>query len=218
MRLTRYFGTFACVCALAGYVHALDAPPEEFPSFAELEAAGAVFGEIRIDNQNIFDLQDERESNVLFRFANAIHIRTKPQVIRGQLLFRSGDRVSVRRIVETERLLRTHQYLYEVNIRPAAYRDGVVDVVVTTRDTWSLVPGVSFSRSGGANRGGLALRDSNALGSGAFVGFSRTADPTRSGNELRFRLPNAIDGWTNGILASVLDGGRHASPNEQPFP
>ena len=29
------------------------------------------------------------------------------------------------------------------------------------------------------------------------LGISRTTDPTRTGNELRLRLPNAIDGWTN---------------------
>src|SRR5713226_1945762 len=33
-------------------------PQSALPSFTELEAAGAVIGEIRIDPQNIFDLKD----------------------------------------------------------------------------------------------------------------------------------------------------------------
>jgi len=36
-------------------------------SFRELEAAGAIIGEIRINNQNIFDLDDPKENNALFR-------------------------------------------------------------------------------------------------------------------------------------------------------
>src|SRR6267143_6446941 len=34
----------------------------KIPSFAELEAAGAVIGEVRIDNGNIFDLANERKT------------------------------------------------------------------------------------------------------------------------------------------------------------
>jgi len=49
----------------------------KIPSFADLEAAGAVIGEVRIDNRNIFDLADEKENGILYRAANAIHIRTQ---------------------------------------------------------------------------------------------------------------------------------------------
>ena len=73
----------------------------KIPSFAELEAAGAVIGEVRIDNRNIFDLTDEKENGILYRAANAIHIRTQDWVVRRQLLFKPGERVSVRLIEET---------------------------------------------------------------------------------------------------------------------
>src|SRR5882672_1716746 len=56
------------------------------PSLAELEAAGAVIGEIRIDPQNIFDLSDPRENNFIYRIANAIHVVSRPEVVRETLL------------------------------------------------------------------------------------------------------------------------------------
>src|SRR5262249_17512626 len=68
---------------------------EKIPSLAELEAAGAVIGNIRVVTHNIFDADDERENNAAYRAANAIHIQTRPSVIEDKLLFKSGDRVSV---------------------------------------------------------------------------------------------------------------------------
>ena len=47
------------------------------PTFEELEAEGAIIGEIRINNQNIFNLDDPRENNALYRAANKLHIRTR---------------------------------------------------------------------------------------------------------------------------------------------
>jgi hypothetical protein len=37
------------------------------PTLAELEAAGSVIGEIRINTQNVFDPDDARESGFLYR-------------------------------------------------------------------------------------------------------------------------------------------------------
>ena len=124
---------------------------EPLPSFAELEAAGAVIGKILVDPQDIFDEADPRENYGLYRLLNTLHINTRASVIRRQLLFRSGERVSRQRIEETERLLRANSYLYDVSIRPVALRQGVVDIEVRTRDTWTLQPGASYSRGGGSD-------------------------------------------------------------------
>src|SRR5262245_30713648 len=136
------------------------------PSLAELEAAGAVVGEIRIVTHNIFDLDNERENNAFYRAANAIHIQTRPGIVRSKLLFKTGDRVSVHAIDETERLLRSYRISYDVSIVPVAYHDGVADIEVRTRDTWTLQPGFSASRSGGANRTNVGLTETNAFGTG----------------------------------------------------
>src|SRR3989304_5199181 len=68
-----------------------NAPEERLPSDEELAAGGAVIGEIVIRNENIFDISDPRENNWLFRLTNKLHARTRPWLIRNQLLFRTGD-------------------------------------------------------------------------------------------------------------------------------
>jgi outer membrane protein assembly factor BamA len=202
--------------------------PEEderaVPTFAELEAAGAVIGDIRIDSENIFDLADARENNAVFGFINRLHIGTRPQVIRKQLLFKSGDRVSARVIDETERLLRANSYFYDVFIRPVAFHDGLVDIDVRTRDTWSFVPSLSVSRAGGFNNGSLGFRDSNFLGTGVRVAVSAKSSTDssameRTGSQLEFLYPNAFDGHTAIAykVSSFSDGKSQAASIERPF-
>src|ERR1043166_5391683 len=122
----------ACVAAASPVLAA-----EALPTFAELEAEGAVIGEIRIDTHNIFDLNDPGGSNFFSRAANALHIKTQPWFIRSYLLFRTGDYVQARLIEETERLIRQNSTVYDVQIRPTRYEDGVVDIEVHTRATWT---------------------------------------------------------------------------------
>ena len=179
------------------------------PSFAELEAAGAVIGKILIQPHDIFDPGDPRENNALFRLANRLHATTRPSVIERDVLFKPGDRVSVRIIDETERLLRTNRYLHDVQIRPVNYRDGVVDVEVVTRDTWSLDPGLSASRAGGANAGRVSLREYNLLGSGITAGISYSSNVDRAGTEVGF-ADNHLFGNRTGIAYTygVLDVGK----------
>lgn len=183
------------------------------PSFAELEALGARIGEIRIAPLDIFDLDDPRESNALFWAANKLHVRTRPATIERELLFKPGDRVSARAIEETERILRANRHLYHVGIRPVAYRDGVVDIEVQTRDTWSFDPGFNFSRAGGANSARLALREYNLFGTGIAVGVSRASTPDRKGNEFSISDNHVFGGWAALSLGVALDdrGGRSQS-------
>ena len=128
------------------------------PTFAQLESAGAVIREIRINPQNIFNLADSDEDNWLFRLANRLHIGTRPTVIEKILLFKSGERVSVQKIEETERLLRSVRFLYDVEIKPVAHADGMVDIEVATRDTWTIDVTGSLSRSGGNNKTSIGIQ------------------------------------------------------------
>jgi len=117
--------------------------------------------------------------------------------VRQSLLFNSGEPLSVRLIEESERLLRGNGYLYDVRFQPVAYHDGVVDIEVTTRDTWTLEPGFNFSRQGGSNTSGLTLKEQNLLGTGIAIGVGRTSDVDRTGREYFISQNHAFGGWTN---------------------
>ena len=170
------------------------APAAALPGFAELEAAGARIGRIRIVTQNVFDLDDPAENHPLFRLANRLHPTTRPAVIERALTFRSGDPVRATVIEEAERVLRTFRFLYDVRIRPIAYADGVVDVEVVTRDTWTLDPGIGASRAGGANAGSVSISEGNLLGTGTSIGFGVFRNVERTGTEFRIANERAFGG------------------------
>ncbi len=102
------------------------------------------------------------------------------------MLFKSGDPVSVQRIDETLRLLRETSYLYAAEIRPIAYHDGVVDVEVMTRDTWTLDPGLGYSRKGGENQTKYGIKELNLLGTGAGIEWQRTDYEGDTVDDLQF--------------------------------
>ena len=168
-------------------VHPGYGPPDYtpgLPSDATLEKEGAVIGEVLIDNQNIFNLDDPKDDNKIFRLADRLHIKTRAKVVRQQLLFKPGDRYSHRLVEESERLLRAQSYFYDAWIRPVRYHDGVVDLKITTKDVWTLNPGFNFGRSGGTNSTGAQLEEENLLGTGAALKYEYQSNVDRSGSSI----------------------------------
>jgi outer membrane protein assembly factor BamA len=196
-----------------------DSAPTPIPTFEELEASGAVIRDIQVNTEDIFDLDDPKENNALFRLANRLNIITRPSVIARQLLFKVGEPVSARLIAETERLLRAKSYLQDVSIRPVAWEDGQVDIVVRTRDAWTLEPSFSFSREGGKNSSGLSFTESNLLGTGVSIGVENKSDVDRTGTIFDIAHPNAFGGRTEiGYqYADFEDGERHQTSLIRPF-
>ncbi len=219
VRAFLYAAGLILLASLHGRAGAQEPSRAPLPTFAELEAAGATIGEIRVLAQDIFDTSDPKEDKLLFRWANALHIQTRPSVIRRALLFQSGEPVSVRLIEETERLLRSNRYLYDVQFRPAAYHDGVVDIEVLTRDTWSLDIGASAGRTGGANSSGIHIKEYNVLGTGTTLSLGRSNKVDRSGTEFRFANDRAFGTWASVDLshATNSDGKRNAASIVRPF-
>jgi len=189
----------ACLAVGAGTTRSEERAGEEpaLPSAADLEAAGAVIGEVIYARQNIFDLTNPAENNALYRLANRLHIVTREAVIRNQLLFRPGDRFSKRRVEESERLLRQNAYLYDAKIEPVRYENGVVDVRVRTRDVWTLIPGLSLSRSGGENRSKATLSERNLLGRGVSLRLDYAKNVDRESTSFAYYDRNLGHSWTS---------------------
>lgn len=175
------------------------------PSDKELEALHAVIGKIYINNRNIFDLQNPKDNVPIFRLADQLHVKTRDGVIRNDLLFHTGDRYSRRILDETERILRSNSYFYDAWIVPVSYHNGVVDVSVTTSDVWTLDPGFSFGRSGGANSTGFDLEELNLLGSGAAVTLGHTTNIDRSQSTVGVSDPNIFGTWISASASYAND-------------
>jgi hemolysin activation/secretion protein len=198
----------------------IDEPrPADVPSDAELEAQGAVIGRVDVDIHNIFDQRDPREDNGLFRLANTLHIRTKPATVRAQLLFTSGDKYLARKLAETERALRLLPYVYDARIIPVHYADGKVDIRVTTKDVWTLSPGVSFGRTGGTNDTKFNLQDTNLFGFGKTLQVSHGDTVDRSTDTITYADPNVFGSrWTSSLAYSdSSDGSQRSFQAIHPF-
>jgi len=185
---------------LATVLASLALAEDALPGAQELEATGAIIGVISFDKQNVFDTTQPGENKSLFRLANRWHMLTRDSVIEQQLLLSEGDRFSQRLVEESERLLRQNSYLYDAKIEPVAYENGIVDLQVSTRDLWTLMPGASVSRSGGENRTRLSVSERNLLGRGVSLRLSYADDVDRESTSFQYYDKNIGRSWTSFFL------------------
>ncbi len=184
-----------------------------------LEEAHAQIGDITIVAENIFDPNDPKERRTIHRWANAIHVITKPRVIDTQLLFEPGDAYSKQRVEETERLLRSNRYLREATVSATSIENGVVNLEVRTSDVWTLDPSVSFGRKGGVNRGGVGLKEFNLFGTGASIGIGYKSDVDRDTLSLKYLDRNIFSSRYSLLTeyTNASDGYAHRIGLEKPF-
>jgi len=173
------------------------------PEPQELETSGARIGQIDIDVEDIFDTSNPKEDWAPYRLANRLHINTQDDAVRSQLLLQPEDLYSQQKIEETERLLRGRRYIYDAWIEPVCYHDDddTVDMRVRVRDVWSLNPGVSFSRKGGANGASAEIEDQDFLGRGETVALSYTSNVDRTSTRALYEDPQLFGSWWRGRFA-----------------
>lgn len=124
--------------------------------------------EVRIDNNSIFELEDESESRFewAYRTANALHFRTRSWVIRRELLVRPGDCYDAFLLEESERLLRNYRFLARARVEGVGRPDGDWVVEVETHDEWSTKMDVRVGTDDGLKLEGFSLGEDNLLGTG----------------------------------------------------
>ncbi|KAF7768815.1 hypothetical protein PCIT_a3317 [Pseudoalteromonas citrea] len=183
------------------------------------EGQDKTISHIKLAQLNVFDTNIPAEDNPVFRFANRAHITTEPTVIMTLLLFAEGDEYSIKKIVESERLLRNQSYLYDARVYADENCEGNITVTVVTRDLWTLLPDLSFSRSGGENSSRIGFRESNLFGWGKRLSLTHTKDQDRSGYLFVYDDPNIMSTRYRGRLeyADNDDGERHYVGVSYPF-
>jgi hypothetical protein len=153
----------ACALALPS---TLAAQADEIPF---RECAGGQVTTIWVDNHSVFDLSQagqERRFGWAFRMANRLHVRTREDVIRRELVFREGDCFDPELLRESERALRATGFIADVDIFDVRQPDGSVHVVVETRDDWSTRVDVRAEPGTGMRLGGASIRELNLMGTG----------------------------------------------------
>lgn len=104
--------------------------------------------------------------NFLEKAGNSLHVKTRRRLVRNKLLFHSMRPLEPLALVESERLLRQTEYLLDARIivDERTTSEDSVDVLVITKDIFSLGGSGSYSPSSGSGR--VGLRELNFLGLG----------------------------------------------------
>jgi hypothetical protein len=191
------------------------------PQSAELERAGATIRAINVTVDNVFDPSDPEEDKKLYRWANKVHIRTRPSVIEAVLLFKIGDRYEARLLEESARTLRARGFLADARLTPRAYdpQTNTVEVDVRVRDSWSLAPDIKLSRSGGENEWALGMSDGNLFGTGKELTIRYSSDVDRDETFMSYGDANVLDSRVRlgAVAANASDGHRRSIAAERPF-
>jgi hypothetical protein len=143
------------------------APTEDDPA-DEVCRTGRI-SSVWVDNHSVFDLTDPGRSERFdwaFRLANRLHIRTREDVIRRELLFREDGCYDPVLLLESERVLRASSFIAEVDIYGVEQPDGTYHVIVDTRDEWSTRVQPQTGPGTGLQFTGIEIREDNLLGTG----------------------------------------------------
>ncbi len=188
---------------------------------AALEMSGATIRRINIVVDNVFDPSNPEENKRLYRWANRIHVRTRPRVIESVLLFDVGDVFEGRLLDESARALRGRGFLADATVTPSHYdaATNTVEVDVHVRDAWNLAPDLRFSRSGGENEFGIGMSDGNLFGTGKSLTLSYKSDVDRDETYAGYGDANVLNSRVrlNAVLANASDGHRRSLLVERPF-
>lgn len=103
------------------------------------------------------------DSSGAYGYVNSLKIQTMESVIRTELLFREGDTFDPYLIKQSARNLRLQRFLRQIKITPTFDGDAV-DVAVEARDSWTLIPYVSYSSGTGQRNRGIGISEGNFLG------------------------------------------------------
>jgi hypothetical protein len=151
----------------------------------------------------------EQAQSFLPRAMNALHLETKPRVIRRELLLREGDFHDSTLAAESVRILRAMQIFKEVEIDSVRLDDGRLALRVVTRDAWTTSPAIGLGvGAGGTVTYKLGLSELNLLGTGTLAYASYRKDVDRRAFEAATKLDNLFGSAINAdtYLQALSDG------------
>ncbi len=143
---------------------------------------------IVLERLNVFPDTTADELPEILRLANRLHVRTRPGVIRHEILFREGDSLEAGRIRESERLLRQRGIFESARISVAPGDSGSV-VTVRTQDSWSFSVILDAEKQANLTSVTIGLADANILGTGNALSWIQVFSSDRDEFAARASIP-----------------------------
>jgi hypothetical protein len=137
-----------------------------------IKYSGKKIRKIEIRRLNIFgsDINYPLSDNAknYEKVLNKTHFNTTENIIRKNLLFRVGDRISPIVLSDNERFLRQLPFIGDARIMVVPVSDEEADIVVFTKDIYSLGAAYTYR---GLKKGSISVFDKNILGIGHEFGI-----------------------------------------------
>ena len=146
-------------------------------------------GTIELDLQDVYPDEGGVPQQMPYSMANWLHVRTRLEVVRRELLFAEGDVYQPELLAETERNLRRFRYLRHVRVEASQPAGGLVNVRVHTIDAWSTKLQVNLGSDGGEMTGSAGITEDNLLGFGKALSAFYVVDSERDSARFFFQDP-----------------------------
>ncbi|RVT74916.1 hypothetical protein EOD40_12140 [Flavobacterium sufflavum] len=171
------------------------------------------FGYSEIDTNRIPTQWSEKTGNWA-------HLKSKRISIKNMLLFSKNKPYSLLEIKESERILRSQNFINRVSIteKLTAPKSDSVDVFVRVLDSWSSIPKFNISNS----KTGLGLKERNFFGLGHQLDYyySNRKSDGKDANNMSYLIPNIKNTFIRTEFKYSVDFDRYYSKGitiERPF-
>ena len=193
--------------------------PAASPAFRQQEPETPVIGKIEIVINNVFEEEGPGGLTWAYRLGNKLHIRTRVEVIRRELLFASGEPLNPEALAQTERNLRSLAFLRDAKVETRKGEDGKIDVRVVTFDSWSTLARIQFAKVGNELVWTLGAAERNFLGRGKWIEVTRRSDIDRDSTQLFYHDPRLFGSrlQTLASYAAQSDGSSGQFVLSRPF-
>ncbi|MCK4301460.1 MAG: hypothetical protein KAW91_01730 [candidate division Zixibacteria bacterium] len=174
---------------------AIDGLPVTEIRVSEAAHEGLFVDSIVIDNRNIYDTENAKYGNFVFKTANALHWTTRKRVVRREVLLRVGEPYSQELAEETARNLRRCLTLYDAWVETSLLPNGHLLVRVVTIDQWSISGGFNVNREGNEVRYQIGVADKNLLGNNQFFDIAYFFREIEDDHLTTHLADNRVFGW-----------------------
>ncbi|MFA5329521.1 MAG: hypothetical protein WC384_17135 [Prolixibacteraceae bacterium] len=158
--------------------------------------------------------------NFVTKTGNNLHVKTQNITIRNLLLIRQNQQFDALLVKESERLVRSRDYVRDVSffVKAASENSDSVDITIRVLDIWSLIPKGSTSTSGTT----VNLTDKNFMGLGHSFQTIYTRNYTEGTNAFStdYSIPNFRNTYIQTTLHYGIDGNKNSGKSlgfDRPF-
>lgn len=152
-----------------------------------------IVSDIEIRVEDVFEDEGKTPEEWPYRLGNQLHIETKEEVIRRELLFRAGEPLDPEAIAQTERNLRALPFIREARIETLAPdEEGRTRVRVVVSDSWSTRPQGKLVKVGDEWLWGVGLSEVNLFGRGKQLAAGYDVNLDREETYVFFRDPRLL--------------------------